>query len=85
MTKIEVTQEDINNGKVGDCEYCPVALAMNRVTNKEWAIGNYSYCETRDGEINSDSLRTLPREVTLWIFQFDKDNKVEPFSFELPI
>ena len=32
---VEVTKEDIINGKMGSCYFCPVAIAVKRKTGKE--------------------------------------------------
>jgi hypothetical protein len=36
---IEVTEEDIKNGKAGDCENCPVALCIKESISKQRYFG----------------------------------------------
>jgi len=37
--EVEVTQEDVNNGRRGNCVECPFALALNREINHPVAVG----------------------------------------------
>lgn len=88
MTKIEVTQEDINAGKEGDCNFCPIALALNRATGRLWTVNNY-YCYERDIDSNriGENIYFLRGNCNIpnWIFDFDKDGDVKPIAFELDI
>lgn len=86
MTKIEITQDMIFDGKEGDCEFCPVALALDKATGKSWAVTNY-FCIESDHGMPSDLTKKImfPRAVVDWIFAFDSGGHVKPFSFELEI
>lgn len=33
---VEVTQDDINKGEVGQCTVCPISLAIKRVLKPEY-------------------------------------------------
>jgi hypothetical protein len=83
---IEVTQEHIKAGKEGDCNYCPIALALNEATGRLWVVNNY-YVYERDEYNNQISEKILFNNhncrITDWIFAFDKDGKAKPFSFNL--
>ena len=74
--KIDVTQEDIVNGKKKSCDECPIALAMIRAGYKNVSVGSYF--------ISSGNLTYLvPPEVTKFVLDFDAEKPVSPFSFEL--
>ena len=77
--KIEVTAEDISKGYPGSYGSCPVALAMQRAYGREdISVGIKGWW--LHGE---DHERYLPFEVGTFIVKFDRNNIVEPFSFEL--
>jgi len=89
---IDVTDEDIRNGKKTDCYNCPIALAIKRAFDgsgytlsavSSYQIGFY----ISKGLFNNAPLE--PR-VTNFIRGFDTDgfmgNKIsQPFSFELEV
>ena len=81
--KIEVTQDDIDNGLRIDCELCPVAKAIVRATGKQArvsAVGVFFFPETP-----SAKQIFLPSKVQLFIKSFDRKEPVQPFSFDLDI
>ncbi len=67
--KIKVTQEDIDNGDPGDCDSCPIALALLRHTNAE---------EVTVGNCNVDIYYAYNRN-------FGNVRDVEPFEFEMEV
>ena len=77
--KIQVTQNDIDNGATKDCECCAVALAIKR---------HYPKCEVT---VSSDAVIITPPYKQLYlslaarvfIMAFDKGYSVKPFNFEL--
>lgn len=76
---INVTQEDINNGKSGSPWSCPIALAGKRVFGNSFTWG-YSSGHTQDG----GPLKTyiaLTNDAPDFVNRFDKRLPVEPFSF----
>jgi hypothetical protein len=76
---INVTQDDIDNGNVGDACACPVALALRRA----FKTGGYDfYVEDKCMFVNNYAYFNPP-EVKNFIVNFDHGIKVEPFSFEL--
>lgn len=79
---IQVTQEDINNGRRGNCYYCPVALAVARIFNAHNFIyvGAEGICDVRKWTVP-----VLPPEVFDFICKFDRQFPVAPFTFELQI
>lgn len=75
---IEVTQEDIHKDKRVECYLCPVALAMKRTFGRKWGISQTFFAS---GDIVVD----CPIEAKGFIFAFDCEQKVKPFTFELEI
>lgn len=76
--KIDVTQEDIDNGCPESYFRCPVALAISKIGEECISVGHVAIF------IGGKVFRT-PSEVKYFISLFDKNEKVKPFSFELNI
>ena len=72
---VEVTQEDITEGKPERNEECPTALAIKRAT-----AGAHVYVQTYVAFVDG-VIYNLPEEATLFIADFDSQRTVEPFSF----
>lgn len=83
---IEVTQEDIDNGKRGQWEHCPVALAAIRCLSNSHPIQylsvtqKYLYLFGLD-----DAANQLPDSATDFIKRFDGCEDVEPFAFDIDL
>jgi len=79
LLKVEVTAEDIKEGKRKSCTSCPIALAFRR------ALG---HDEVKVGEIYTKigkrEYRT-PKVAFQFITLFDKYQKVEPFTFYMQL
>lgn len=81
--RIDVTQEDIDQGTRGQCKLCPVALAISR------ASGFTAF--VRFGVTLFDDYRLeversgLPQAAVDFICKFDSELPVQPFSFDLPL
>jgi hypothetical protein len=78
--RVEVTQDDIDNGKRMDGAYCPIALALRRLTGKRCSVSAY-----RAGinyAFGPDHFH-LPKEAQQFVLDFDDDRPVVPLSFEL--
>jgi len=82
---IEVTELHITEGQAGNCNHCPIALAIDPFFPKHTiAVAGRS--------INfhpikmSDEIITwyAPVEVNRWVCAFDIHGHTEPFTFELP-
>jgi hypothetical protein len=74
--KIEVTQEDIDNGIQMNCYYCPIARSIQRQTDLYVAVrANYA--------VIGDDIAYFPREAEQFIADFDAGEPVHPFSFEI--
>jgi len=82
---IEVTADDIANGKPGVCSLCPIALAILRAL-PGWGdatVTNWHVFPPDDGFAEID----LPSAACDFIESFDclGQAAVEPFSFELDV
>ena len=93
--KIQVTKEDIKKGEQGSCEWCPVALAIQRTYDLK---NGKDKMVTVDGDhvgIWQDSVEQhyqLPQIARDFIHSFDNYSKVvcgdfwkyfKPFSFKI--
>lgn len=78
--KVEVTQEDINNGVRQDADNCPIACALKRLVQNP---------EVEDDiEFDLNEIRyvaQLTEEAVTFINHFDQRGliAVQPFSFEI--
>lgn len=84
--RIDVTQEDIDNGTPKNCGKCPIALAAKRAfinNNLEftdlYVTLFFLVVENKENKTVFD----LPRESDRFITFFDQNQKVLPFSFEV--
>lgn len=80
--KINVTEKDINKGKIDSPISCPIALATKRVVKKDFKVDvDEFYLELYNNDL---SYRTrLPGKAIRFIKSFDKGKKVKPISFEI--
>ena len=76
---IEVTQDDIDNGKPGECNSCAIALALRREykTNKVevWVEGGDPILRVNDDDLNIDSF--MESDVLDFIDLYDSYNKFD--------
>jgi hypothetical protein len=79
---VNVEQKHIDAGLAGECDMCPVALALIGAGCYMVTVGNYEM-----NFIYKDESYYLdnPNEVVLFIDNFDDENPVVPFSFRLEI
>lgn len=77
---INVTQRDIDRGKILDCRNCPIAKAMKRVIKQPIIVGDLSYRIN-----NSTPIYFNNPGVTLFVRMFDMRREVKPFKFKLDI
>jgi hypothetical protein len=79
---IQVTQEDIKNGKRCHGCYCPVALAVTRVVPQADKVIRV---ETTGLQLTPHAKwLQLPESARTFIRDFDTKQPVAPFEFELP-
>jgi hypothetical protein len=76
---INVTKEDIQNGKPIHISKCPVALAITRATGRT--------CEVDLDAIYVDGLGLVysPTEVVKFVRAFDDGKNVDPLAFDLTL
>lgn len=86
--RIDVTQEDIDNGEHHHSTNCPIALATRR---KIWGIRIYcitAEIPSRFFRWRDDKIINLSTKVSAWIVAYENPEdyeKVQPFSFELDV
>ena len=73
--KIQITQQNIDNGVKGHASGCAIALALKQEFAYE--IGVTSWIQ-----IGKDYYRATPK-VVRWFGDFDKGRKVKPITIEL--
>ena len=77
--RIEVTADDIREGRRGEPCRCAIAIAAERTLGYPVSVGLTKI--ERKGTWEAAGL--LPDEVSAWIDRFDRGHKVEPMAFEL--
>lgn len=87
--KIEVTQDDIDEGIPSNRNKCPVSLAVNRVILKSYHTGS-GPCDIlifsqKDNLLDIQASFKTPPRVADFIHRFDGRYCVKPFEFEIPI
>ena len=77
---VNVTQEDIDNGRRRTCSGCPVALAISRAWGKRITVG------PNDFGASHESI-PLPREAMHFVELFDRGHAktLLPFSFVVEV
>lgn len=85
---VEVTAEDIANGKRETACYCPIALALKRLGVKDPDVfGEREECVSvpcDDDEEPWDHYQ-LPDEAIDFVVKFDLGAEVAPFAFDLEV
>ncbi len=76
---INVTQEDIKNGKRRSATKCPVSLALTRQLSLETSI----YFEGYFLPTITESIKFNNKQLADWIYNYDNDISVQPISFEI--
>lgn len=84
--KFEVTKSLIVSGVRYECDICPVALAitLRLPMNVSCEVTN-AYYFISGPEPEQKFKGFLPKEVSWFISQFDRQRKVDPIVFELPM
>lgn len=81
--KIQINQEDIDNGLKKSCTECPIARAFYRITNiKDFNVT----CGTIIvfyPPYNRHLHIKIPPEAKEFIYNFDNNMPVKPFEFEI--
>lgn len=85
--KIQVTKEDIANGKPKKCARCPVALAIQRATASKHGCKFLSCTASHATFRINRKVETVgfPNFVSLRISMYDAGGTMEPFEFNLEL
>jgi len=80
--RIEVTSQDIFEGKQRSKDFCPIAIASRRA-GYPLTIGAYEVCcRSIDGQCLGHTW--LPKEAEEFVRRFDENrSSVSPFSFDV--
>ena len=81
--KIQLTQNDIKQGKRYNSLMCPIALAIQRVTGGRVSV-NASRAEIFDGSKLVATYK-MPLEASNIIYHIDLGREVKPLGFEILI
>lgn len=77
--RVNVTARDIQNGKAGSCDLCPVALALQRHKG-------FDHATVGTGTVwNGTAGFYLPRRAIRFVDGFDTGKRVRPFKFDLEV
>lgn len=82
IVRIDVTAEDIAHGVRGECDSCPIALAIERTLGVVPLVNRFDVA--LDG-CDDDNAIDLPSEATFFIEDFDMGLTPEPFAFDLEV
>ena len=80
----QVTQADIDEGIHGDCERCPIALALKRMIPEAEAISIEA--DGIDIHLPSDIAPILiqtTHKIRKWIYEFDRQAYVIPIRLKI--
>ena len=84
VTRIKVTKSDIQNGRPGYSDSCPIALAVKRkFPGSDVSVGYFDFDVQHgpaDKEIHG---RMLPERAQRFVDEFDGNSPVEPFQFDV--
>lgn len=79
---ITVTQDDIDSGRPRSCSSCPVAIAIKRKhpRSRDVSVGLMIIISYKT---RSPRVLQVPYVASRFMFHFDLDSPVHPFTFEL--
>lgn len=77
-----ITQDHIQRGRSGDCENCPIALAI--IEQMGWPYG-FVHVNTCTVSISSNDYTYMPSEAQAFVQEFDIGLPVYPQSILLEI
>lgn len=90
---VEVTEEDVKNGKQGRPNLCPVALAIRKIFKDAFHFRVRAHHDIQSGwwwTVNVQSHKgslsfTLPDEIVKRVKAYDETGLMDPFTFPLEI
>lgn len=84
--RIEVTEQDIADGIAGQCDRCPIAIAIARACAADTSVRvGPALAGISAARMFGTAFVKLPESAQDFIFRFDAARPVEPFSFTLDI
>lgn len=94
ILKVNVTQSHIDKGKRGNCSFCPIALAVHDLLDKEFDYhievkrGFCSITKMKEKErLVSVSDYKLPEKANdfIWFFDYSNLDRATPFEMEMEL
>lgn len=82
---VQVTENDIAEGKRYSCYRCPIALAVHRACERAGWHDIPEIIVTLTHASCGEHGAFLPSAAQRFIADFDRRDKVRPFNFELPL
>lgn len=81
----EILQRDIDAGTLRNCLYCPLALALHRVTGTRWWVTGTELVPWV--RVFDRSFKRIPlcAELRAWVAACDAGAAVEPVRFALEV
>lgn len=83
--KINVTKDDIAEGRRANPYKCPIANAVRRITGIRRVRVTTSFVDLSPAWFNDVDTVSLPRRAEQFIDHFDNSKPVKPFSFNLKL
>lgn len=87
--KIQITQDDIDNGVIGDSNHCPIARAFKRIGYTEVIVEQkriYLYGDTyNSSNVYRKKYIDMPENGKKFVLYYDRSEPVEPFELEVKI
>ena len=86
IVTVQVTSEDIAHGLSGNCDRCPVALAIRRLLLPGIFVraGTWFFALHRGSDVSQYN-QMLPGQAVDFITAFDSGKTPEPFEFQIDI
>jgi len=82
---VYVTREDIKHGKRGSWVGCPIALALERRRNVEYAHVAFASAAILFKGDSTPTNSILPEKARIFINMFDSNARVSPIRFKLTV
>lgn len=77
--RFSVTNDEITDGRIRDCERCPVALAIRK------QLPHLRVSVSKVAIIIQGAVYNVSEPIRKFLLDFDNGRPVEPFEFELPL
>lgn len=82
MVDLKITKEDIESGKPGDGEFCPIAYSAKRTFGPEASVSvDGDTVQVELSFLNESLTYELTKKAENFVYDFDDYKKVKPFKF----